>query len=430
MTRKWMVPLLGLLMALLLTTPALAAVEYGVIYDETEQLRSEQLVYAGETTLPALTAQYGIDLRVDVLIQSDYDTVLDAAEGIYEKYEYGYGENRSGITLTLLLSPYGDGYRMEPGNWCVYLGGTDEELVCDSWLTGITDAVEPYMAEQAWSGDMDVSAIALFQAVDAMTGAVENCFGGESRSDHTFASEQEGSESQLGYVIDTVPLLSDEEWNSLEDMAERVSTRYGCGVYIVAVDDYADYGAGDVFDVITQIYHGNGNGFGIGTGRDGIMLLLSMDDRDWAMFVYGENAEYTFNSYGQEQLEEAFLDNFADNDWYGGFSDYIEACGEYLAKAEEGRPVRANPLWGIGMSAGLSCLVALAVCMVMKRKMKTARQKTEADAYISNGGLMLTASHDHYTHTTETSRKIESSSGSSGSSGRSGGGGSGRSGKF
>lgn len=425
MTRKWAIPVLGLLMALLLATPALAAVEYGVIYDETEQLRSEPLVYAGETTLPALTEQYGIDLRVDVLAQSDYDTVLDAAEGIYEEYEYGYGENRSGITLTLLLSPSGDGYRMEPGDWCVYLGGTDEDLMYGDWLTDIAAAVEPYMAEQAWSGDMDMSAIVLSQAVDAMANAVEDCFGGGSRSDHTPAPEQEESERQLGYVFDTVPLLGDGEWNKLENMAETVSTRYSCGIYIVTVDDYKEYGTGDVFDVTTQIYHDDDIDFGVGTGRDGIMLLLSMDNRDWSMFVYGENAEYAFNSYGQEQLEEVFLDNFAGNDWYGGFSDYIEACGEYLAKAEAGKPVRANPLWGIGLSTGLSCLVALAVCMVMKRKMKTVRQKIEADAYISDGGLMLTASHDHYTHTTETRRKIEKSSGSS-----SGGDGSGRSGKF
>ena len=74
MIRKWTIPFLGLLMSLFLVTPALAAAEYGVIYDETEQLRSEPLVYAGETTLPALTQQYGIDLRVDVLAQSDYDT--------------------------------------------------------------------------------------------------------------------------------------------------------------------------------------------------------------------------------------------------------------------------------------------------------------------------------------------------------------------
>ena len=49
---------------------------------------------------------------------------------------------------------------------------------------------------------------------------------------------------------------------------------------------------------------------GEGPDRDGIMLLLSMDDRDWAMFCYGSRCEYAFNSYGQQKLEKVFLDNF------------------------------------------------------------------------------------------------------------------------
>ena len=40
---------------------------------------------------------------------------------------------------------------------------------------------------------------------------------------------------------------------------------------------------------------------GEGPNRDGIMLLLSMDDRDWAMFCYGSRCEYAFNSYGQQK---------------------------------------------------------------------------------------------------------------------------------
>ena len=43
---------------------------------------------------------------------------------------------------------------------------------------------------------------------------------------------------------------------------------------------------------------------GEGPNRDGIMLLLSMDDRDWAMFCYGSHCEYAFNSYGQQKLEK------------------------------------------------------------------------------------------------------------------------------
>jgi len=81
----------------------------------------------------------------------------------------------------------------------------------------------------------------------------------------------------------------------------------------------------------------------------------------------------------------------------------------------------------------LSCLAALAVCMVLKRKMNNVRQNAQANEYIAPGGLRLADSYDRYTHTTKTRTKIEqkSSSSSGGSSSScSGGGGSGRSGKF
>ena len=200
------------------------------------------------------------------------------------------------------------------------------------------------------------------------------------------------------------------------------------------MEDYKDYGSGDVYDVTTQIYHSSQNSFGMGEGRDGIIILLSMAERDYAMFVYGEHAGYAFNKYGQEQLEKSFLDDFGKNDWYGGISHYLDTCDAYLAKADAGHPVQPNPLWGIGLMTFLSCLVALAVCMVLKQRMGNVQQKARADEYIAPEGLRLTDSYDRYTHTTKTSKKIEEKSSGSSSSGstvsRSGGGGSGRSGKF
>lgn len=298
MTRKWTIPFLGLLMALLLATPALAAVEYGVIYDETEQLRSEPLVYAGETTLPALTEQYGIDLRVDVLAQSDYDTVLDAAEGIYEEYEYGYGENRSGITLTLLLSPSGDVYRMEPGDWCVYLGGTDEDLMYGDWLTDIADAVEPYMAEQAWSGDMDMSAIALSQAVDAMANAVEDCFGDGSRSDHTPAPEQEEAERQLGYSNETG------SWDPAESSMSDMT----------AEDFWALDPAGDPLSLTpfsgTEV--GSANEFGVPVS---VQYLKEAEDVDcdWVTLYDGPDACCILFTAGSRVTDFTLLNLFAED---------------------------------------------------------------------------------------------------------------------
>lgn len=232
------------------------------------------------------------------------------------------------------------------------------------------------------------------------------------------------AEGEIGRVIDTAELLNYEEWERLETQAERITGRYDCGVYIVTVDDYEEYGSGSVYDVTTQIYNNRDNGFGVGSERDGIILLLSMDHRDYALFVHGENAEYAFNSYGQKQLEEEFLDDFKDDDWYSGFSDYLETCGEYLARAEDGDPVHQGPTIYILCSIGVSLFIAFIVCMIGKGKMNTVHQKVEASAYAA-GSLRLTDQRDQFTHTTETRRKIEKESRS-----ERGGGGSGRSGKF
>ena len=233
--------------------------------------------------------------------------------------------------------------------------------------------------------------------------------------------------AQLPYVTDAAGLLTPEEAVDLESMAQSVSKQYGCGVYVVTVDDYTDFDTRGVYEATYGIYHQYS--LGEGDDRNGAMLLLSMRERDWATFFYGPTAEYAFDAYGQEELEDAYLDYFRDNDWYGGFAGYINECGRYLELAAQGTPVRRSPVGAILIVVLVSCLIALIVCMILRGKMKSVAKKTEAGSYISAAGLSLTRREDQYTHTTTTQRKIESSS-SSGSSSESGGGGSGRSGKF
>ena len=115
------------------------------------------------------------------------------------------------------------------------------------------------------------------------------------------AAEQTGA--QLSCVTDTAGLLSENEKMLLERMAESVSQKYGVGVYIVTVEDYRDFHSEGVYKATYTIYHQYT--MGVGPNRDGIMLLLSMADRDWAMFCYGSHCEYAFNSYGQEKLERS-----------------------------------------------------------------------------------------------------------------------------
>lgn len=237
------------------------------------------------------------------------------------------------------------------------------------------------------------------------------------------------SEPQLYHITDDAAILTAEEDWQLEELAEELTNDYGVGIYVVTVDDYRALAiSDDVYETAYSIYHTYT--LGEGAERSGIILLLSMAERDYALFRYGERAEYAFTEYGMAKLEKVFLDDFADDDWYAGLADYISECGVYLTMAASGKPVRRSPVPMILIWSAASLLIALIVVAVMRGMMKSVRKGADAGAYAA-GGLTLAASSDHFTHRTETRRKIETSSSSgSGGGARTGGGGAGRSGKF
>lgn len=234
-----------------------------------------------------------------------------------------------------------------------------------------------------------------------------------------------GAEAQLDHVTDAADLLTEKQWQRLEKSCIEISETYNCGVYILTLDDYTYYGSGDVFDVAGSIYHEYE--LGEGAARNGLLLLLSIEERDFALFVYGEDAEYAFDSYGQEQLEAEFKPYLQDNDWYGACNAYVNTCADYLKQAANGDPVRAGSGGLILICVAVSFVISLIVVSILNRGMKNVRKQTKAASYVA-GKLNLTDQRDQFTHRTETRRKIESNSGSSSS--RSGSGGSGRSGKF
>lgn len=234
------------------------------------------------------------------------------------------------------------------------------------------------------------------------------------------------AEPQLPSITDEAGLLTETQLQRLTQLAESVAQKYDFGVYVVTIDDYRVIDPAGVYEATYGVYHGYT--MGVGEQRQGIMLLLSMDARDYALFCYGNKAEYTFNEYGLAQLEKGFLSCFAEDDWAGGLECYIRDCSSYLEQAEAGKPVSKSPVGAILLVCALALLVAAIVCAVLVGQMKTVHRKTTANAYAANG-LAQTEQYDQFTHRTETRRRIERSSSGSGHS-ESGGGGSGRSGKF
>ncbi len=239
-------------------------------------------------------------------------------------------------------------------------------------------------------------------------------------------------------VADYAGLLSTQELDDLGRRAQDICDTYQCGLYIVTVPDYRDYGVTPP-DAACNLYRDWD--LGVGTEKDGLILLLSMDDRDFATAVYGPWAHSVFTDEVLQHQEPEFLDDFGDNDWYGGFSDFLTTSEGYLKTVRSGKTVDTSrrALTSGRLAAVIvqdllgGTVIALVICFVIKAGMRSVRKNATAEAYKVAGGEHLSVCADRFTHTTQTRRVIQTtrtSGGGGGSRGFSGGGFSGRSGKF
>ena len=253
---------------------------------------------------------------------------------------------------------------------------------------------------------------------------------------------------KLGYVTDQADILSDEEEQELTKTAEGIAGKYGVGIYIVTVDDFANFTDQDnVFDAADQIYYDYQ--MGEGADRNGLLLLLSMDERDYATYLYGPISEEAFTDSGLTEMEEAFLAYFRSDDWMGGFEVYQKKADRYLklqaagtpydpaaeAHNEPSRPAEDEkwhfPVMGVLI---FPTLLAFILCSIWKGQMKSVHRGGAAYRYVAGNDVELTKQMDMFTHNTQTRVRIQEEERSSGGGG--GGmsvgshGGSGHSGKF
>ena len=238
------------------------------------------------------------------------------------------------------------------------------------------------------------------------------------------------------YLADEADILTDEEESSLSYKARSISEMYDCGIYIVTVWDYSSYGS-SVRLAAEEYFLAQDMGYG--EEDDGVLLFLSMADRDYALIAHGDLANSVFSDYRKDLLSDTFLDNFGRDDWYGGFTDYLRCSMQFLeAPAEESADLSS---FGDGMSRivlriFLPAVIAALICGFMAVSMKTARVKTHANEYLDHNGFHIMGQHDRFINKTVVRHKIESSSSSGKSRSHSSGsrvnsrGFSGKSGKF
>ena len=228
-------------------------------------------------------------------------------------------------------------------------------------------------------------------------------------------------------VKDDCGLLSNTELSDLQTRAAQISSDYNCGIYIVVVKnmddfvfDYEIYDDAFGIEAFAQYYFFN-ELKGIGSSGDGLLLIMSMKERDYDIMAHGDFANAAFTDYGKSKLADSFLDYFAEGEWYRGFCAYLNRVQKYLEAAANGTPVDVGtrikehdlPLsLAVGLIFGF--IVALISCLAMKSGMKSVHTARIASNFIAQDGIKIPIQKDIFTHNTVVRQVIQSSSSSSG----------------
>lgn len=252
----------------------------------------------------------------------------------------------------------------------------------------------------------------------------------------------------LPLIVDNAELFTAEEMGALEAQARSLSDTYKMDVVVLTTNtlsgkrpqDYAD----DYYDAA---------GYGQGADASGMLLLISMEDRDWYLSTCGE-AIYALTDYGIEQLGMVLVSGLQVS-YADGVTDFFNALPEYLDAYQNGSVidgwagesdsfyhgdqesvVYAPESDSIDLAASVFVgMIAGAIgVVILLLSMNTKHRQHGATAYLTSGSLRMRRRQDLFLYSNVTkTRKPEPQNHSGGgssvhhsSSGRSHGGGGGK----
>ena len=244
-------------------------------------------------------------------------------------------------------------------------------------------------------------------------------------------------------ITDDAQLLTPDQLQELCGLVRELTAQYQTDFVIVTVESLdgksPEQYANDFYD---------GNNCGFGQNRDGILMLLAMNSRDYYFLTNGTPTQKLAQAGGISALEDKVVPHLSSGDYYTAFRTFLETSSAIIAHPTS-TPGATSPTYNddfiyigfddisttadrlqrVGIFAVIGLIVGFVTTFLMKRSMKTARRKANATDYVRPGSFQLTRQQDLYLYRTRTRVRVQSSNSSSGG-GRSGGSRGGGGGKF
>lgn len=206
------------------------------------------------------------------------------------------------------------------------------------------------------------------------------------------------------FVYDGANLLSISDERELSDRLREISHADGVQVVVATVQSTegqsADYYVNYFYDSMD---------LGYGESRDGILLLVSMSNRQYRILSNGSAAD-VITMDAIDSISESISSYLTEGDYYNAFLEYADMCDSYY---------RFNLGEHIFIALVIGIIAGVVVAFILKGQLKSVKKRHTAREYVREGSMNIRRAGDFFLYRTVSKTKRQSSS--SGSRGSSGG---------
>ena len=203
-------------------------------------------------------------------------------------------------------------------------------------------------------------------------------------------------------LVDRGMLLDEDEEEGLLAQLDQISQQFQMDVVVVSVNGLEgqkpqDYGASIFAD----------HEYGLGTERDGVLLLINAEDRSWHLHTSGHGTT-VFADEALNNVADQVAPKFREESYGSGIQIFIDLCQNAMSQAQTPSPSNEQTQPGQRFPLGKNLLTCIAIGTIaasliifyLKRQLKSRKVET-----VVTLAPKLTVNKDIFLYSTTTSRQ-------------------------
>ena len=209
-------------------------------------------------------------------------------------------------------------------------------------------------------------------------------------------------------LYDSADILTAAEEVRVLDQLNSISQRLGVDIVVASVPDLGGISANRY---VENFY--DSNEIGTGSRRDGVLLLLAMEERDYRILSNGMPGDAIDNDT-IDAIGDIIVDDLSSGAYADAFIAFARQCEYYIDGYVNGFPF---PVWdNLKTCLIIGLVIAGIAVIVMCMQLKSVGKQQGAAAYTRPGSMQLTHSSDIFLYRNISKVKIQTNSSSGGGS--------------